>query len=207
MLRVGLTGGLASGKSFVGQALKDLGCHLIQADELGHEVLMPGAEAYEAVVREFGAGVLAEDGTIDRSRLAAEVFDKPERLAKLNSLVHPPVIRREEEILKDLERRDPGGIVVMEAAILIETGSYKRFDKIIVVVATPAQQVERAMGRGLSREEALARIGRQMPLEEKRKYADYVIDTSGRKEDTLRQAGEVYRALAGTAAPGGSVSQ
>ncbi len=207
MLRVGLTGGLASGKSFVGQALKDLGCHLIQADELGHEVLMPGAEAYEAAVREFGAGVLAEDGTIDRSRLAAEVFDKPERLAKLNSLVHPPVIRREEEILKDLERRDPGGIVVMEAAILIETGSYKRFDKIIVVVATPAQQVERAMGRGLSREEALARIGRQMPLEEKRKYADYVIDTSGRKEDTLRQAGEVYRALAGTAAPGGSVSQ
>ena len=207
MLRVGLTGGLASGKSFVGQALKDLGCHLIQADELGHEVLMPGAEAYEAVVREFGAGVLAEDGTIDRSRLAAEVFDKPERLAKLNSLVHPPVIRREEEILKDLERRDPGGIVVMEAAILIETGSYKRFDKIIVVVATPAQQVERAMGRGLSREEALARIGRQMPLEEKRKYADYVIDTSGRKEDTLRQAGEVYRALEGTAAPGGSVSQ
>ena len=207
MLRVGLTGGLASGKSFVGQALKDLGCHLIQADELGHEVLMPGAEAYEAVVREFGTGVLAQDGTVDRSRLAAEVFGSPERLAKLNSLVHPPVIRREEEILKDLERRDPGGIVVMEAAILIETGSYKRFDKIIVVVATPAQQVERAMGRGLSREEALARIGRQMPLEEKRKYADYVIDTSGRKEDTLRQAGEVYRALAGTAAPGGSVSQ
>ncbi|HXN46509.1 MAG TPA: dephospho-CoA kinase, partial [Bryobacteraceae bacterium] len=108
MLRVGLTGGLASGKSFVGQALRDLGCHLIQADELGHEVLMPGAEAYEAVVREFGAGVLAEDGTIDRSRLAAEVFNRPERLAKLNSLVHPPVIRREEEILKDIERRDPG---------------------------------------------------------------------------------------------------
>jgi len=207
MLRVGLTGGLASGKSFVGQALKDLGCHLIQADELGHEVLMPGAEAYEAVVHEFGAGVLAADGTVDRSRLAAEVFERPERLAKLNSLVHPPVIRREEEILRELERRDPGGIAVMEAAILIETGSYRRFDRIIVVVTTRAQQVERAMGRGLSREEALARIGRQMPLEEKRKYADYVIDTSGRKEDTLRQVGEVYRALAGTAAPGGSVSQ
>jgi len=207
MLRVGLTGGLASGKSFVGQALKDLGCHLIQADELGHEVLMPGAEAYEAVVHEFGAGVLAADGTVDRSRLAAEVFERPERLAKLNSLVHPPVIRREEEILRELERRDPGGIAVMEAAILIETGSYRRFDRIIVVVTTRAQQVERAMGRGLSREEALARIGRQMPLVEKRKYADYVIDTSGRKEDTLRQVGEVYRALAGTAAPGGSVSQ
>jgi len=207
MLRVGLTGGLASGKSFVGKALADLGCHLIQADELGHEVLMPGAEAYEAVVGEFGSGVLAPDGTVDRSRLAAEVFDRPERLAKLNSLVHPPVIRREEKILGDLEARDPGGIAVMEAAILIETGSYRRFDKIIVVVATREQQVERAMGRGLSREEALARIDRQMPLEEKRKFADYVIDTSGQKEDTLRQVGEVYRELAGTAAPGRSVSQ
>jgi dephospho-CoA kinase len=207
MLRVALTGGLASGKSFVGQALANLGCHLIQADELGHEVLMPAGEAYQPVVGEFGPGILAADGTVDRSRLAAEVFDRPERLAKLNSLVHPPVIRREEEILKDLEARDPEGIAVMEAAILIETGSYRRFNKIIVVVAPPDQQVERAMGRGLSRQEALARIERQMPLEEKRKYADYVIDTSGRKEDTLRQVGEVYRALAGIAAPGRSVAQ
>ncbi len=207
MLRIGLTGGLASGKSFVGRALADLGCHVIDADELGHEVLMPGAEAYEAVVSEFGPGVLAPDGTVDRSRLAGEVFDRPERLAKLNSLVHPPVIRREEEILKELERSDPGGIAVMEAAILIETGSYRRFDRIIVVVATREQQIERAMGRGLSREKALARIERQMLLEEKRKYADYVIDTSGQKEDTVRQVGEVYRALAGIAAPGRSVSQ
>ena len=195
MLRVGLTGGLASGKSFVGQALADLGCHLIQADELGHQVLMPGAEAYAPVVREFGPGGLAPDGTIDRSLLAAEVFEKPERLAKLNSMVHPSVIRREEEMLKEIEARDPAGIAVMEAAILIETGSYRRFDKIVLAVARPEQQVERAMARGLSREKALARIERQMPLEEKRKHADYVIDTSGQKEDTLRQVGEVYRAL------------
>ncbi|HEY1203305.1 MAG: dephospho-CoA kinase [Bryobacteraceae bacterium] len=207
MLRVGLTGGLASGKSFVGRALADLGCHLIEADQLGHEVLMPGAEAYDAVVREFGPGVLAPDGAIDRSRLAAEVFDRPDRLAKLNSLVHPPVIRREEEILQEIAARDPGGIAVMEAAILIETGSYKRFDKIVLAVATPEQQIERAIGRGLSREKALARIERQMPLEEKRKYADYVIDTSGQKEDTLRQVREVYRALGRTPAPSRSVSQ
>lgn len=207
MLRVGLTGGLASGKSFVGQALADLGCHLIQADQLGHEVLMPGAEAYDAVVGEFGPGVLAPDGTVDRSRLAAEVFDRPERLAKLNSLVHPPVIRREEEMLEEIEARDPGGIAVMEAAILIETGSYRRFDRIILVVAGREQQIERAMGRGLSREKALARIERQMPLEEKRKYADYVIDTSGEKEDTLRQVREVYRALGGMHAPSRSFSQ
>ena len=207
MLRVGLTGGLASGKSFVGRALADLGCHLIEADQLGHEALMPGAEAYEAVVHEFGPGVLAADGAVDRSRLAAEVFDRPDRLAKLNSLVHPPVIRREEELLEEIEARDPGGIAVMEAAILIETGSYRRFDKIILAVATPEQQIERAMGRGLSREKALARIERQMPLEEKRKYADYVIDTSGQKEDTLRQVREVYRALGAMPAPSRSVSQ
>jgi dephospho-CoA kinase len=207
MLRVGLTGGLASGKSFVGEALANLGCHLVEADQLGHEVLMPGAEAFGPVVREFGPGVLAPDGTVDRSRLAAEVFDRPERLAKLNSLVHPPVIRREEKILRELEASDPGGIAVMEAAILIETGSYRRFDRIILVVTTREQQVERAVGRGLSREEALARIDRQMPLEEKRKYADYVIDTSGEKEDTLRQVREVYRALGGIPSPGRSVSQ
>lgn len=206
MLRVGLTGGLASGKSFVGHALADLGCHLVDADQLGHDVLMPGAEAYEPVLREFGPGVLAPDGAIDRARLAAEVFDRPERLAKLNSLVHPPVIRREEAILNEFAARDPGGIAVVEAAILIETGSYRRFDKIVVVVATPEQQIERAMGRGLSREKALARIARQMPLEEKRKYADYVIDTSGEKENTLRQVREIYRELRASSAPGRSVS-
>ncbi len=207
MLRVGLTGGLASGKSFVGQALADLGCHLIEADRLGHEALMPGAEAYESVVREFGRSILAPDGAIDRARLAAEVFEQPDRLARLNGLVHPAVIRREEEILAELEARDPGGIAVMEAAILVETGSYRRFDKLIVTVATPEQQVERAVARGLSREEALARISRQMPLEEKRKYADYVIDTSGPKENTLRQVREVYRALGAIAASGRSISQ
>ncbi len=207
MLRVGLTGGLASGKTFVGHALADLGCHLIEADELGHDVLMPGAEAYDGVVREFGAGVLAADGTIDRARLAAEVFDRPDRLAKLNSLVHPPVIRREEELLKEFEARDPVGIAVTAAAILIETGSYRRFAKILLAVATREQQIERAIARGLTREEALARIDRQMPLEEKRKYAHYVIDTSGRKEDTLRQVGDVYQALSQLAAPGRSVSQ
>jgi dephospho-CoA kinase len=206
MLRVGLTGGLASGKSFVGRALADLGCHLIEADQLGHEVLMPGAEAYEPVIREFGRGVLAADGAIDRARLAAEVFDRPERLEKLNGLVHPAVVRREEEALKAFEASDPGGIAVVAAAILIETGSYRRFDKIVLAVARPEQQVERAMDRGLSREKALARIARQMPLEEKRKFADYVIDTSGGKGDTLRQVNEVYRALRAVPAPARSVS-
>ena len=207
MLRIGLTGGLASGKSFVGQALASLGCHVISADELGHQVLLPGAEAYEEVVREFGPGVLAPDGTVDRSKLAAEVFGRPDRLARLNGIVHPSVIRREERMLGEFQARDPNGIAVVEGAILIETGSYRRFDKIVLAVALREQQIERAAGRGLSREQAIARIDRQMPLEEKRKYADYVIDTSGRKEDTLRQVREVYQALRGTAAPGRSISQ
>lgn len=196
MLRVGLTGGLASGKSFVGDALARLGCHLIQADRLGHEVLLPGGEAYDAVVREFGSGILRQDGAIDRRRLAAEVFDKPERLALLNSLVHPSVVRREEESIARAQASDPEGIAVVEAAILIETGSYKRFDRLILVVCGEEQQLERAMKRDrISREEALARLNRQMPLREKRSYADYVIDTSGSKEETLRQSREVYESL------------
>jgi dephospho-CoA kinase len=196
MLKVGLTGGLASGKSFVGQALGDLGCHLIQADELGHEILLPGGEAYEDVAREFGPGILNEDGTIDRKRLAAEVFGKPERLEKLNQLVHPHVFRRERELFEQFADSQPHGIVVVEAAILIETGNYKAFDRVILVECSEELQIERAMKRDhLSREEVLARLRRQMPLAEKRKFADYVIDTSGSKEETLFRIREVYEAL------------
>src|SRR5579862_7896568 len=196
MLKVGLTGGLACGKSFVGQSLADLGCHLLQADQLGHEVLAQGGEAHGAVVQAFGAGVVNADGEIDRRALAAQVFGSEERLALLNSLVHPPVVRREEEWLARTAAADPHGIAVVEAAILIETGSYKRFDKLIVVSCTAEQQVARSMKRdGVAREEALARISRQMPLAEKRRFADFVIDTSGLKEDTLRQTREVYETL------------
>ncbi|MCS7315343.1 MAG: dephospho-CoA kinase [Bryobacteraceae bacterium] len=195
MLRVGLTGGLASGKSFVGRALAELGCHLIQADELGRQAMEPGGEAYEAVVAEFGPDVVRPDGTLDRRKLAAMVFDNGDRLARLNALVHPVVIRREEEILAELAERDPHGIAVVEAAILIENGSYRRFDRIVLAWCRPEQQVERAMERGLTREEALARLKQQMPLDEKRKYAHYVIDTSGSREDTLRQVRQLYRML------------
>jgi dephospho-CoA kinase len=196
MLRVGLTGGLASGKSFVGQALADLGCHLIRADELGHAVLTPGGEAYAAVVEEFGPAILEESGRIDRRKLAAEVFQRPERLAALNRLVHPPVIRREEQLSAQYRARDPQGIVVVEAAILIETGHYRRFDRIVLAVCSPEQQIERAMRRdGLSREEALVRLARQMPLDRKREFAHYVIDTGGPKDETLRQVQETFRSL------------
>jgi dephospho-CoA kinase len=196
MLKVGLTGGLGCGKSFVGEALASYGCLLIRADELGHEVLRAGGEAYDEVLREFGAGILGPDGEIDRQALAANVFGQPERLARLNAIVHPRVIRREAELMAEFARREPEGIAIVEAAILIETGSFKRYDCLIVVSCTEAQQWERALRRpGASEEDVRARLGRQLPLSEKLKFANFVIDTSGTKQDTLRQTRAVYEAL------------
>jgi len=196
MLKVGLTGGLACGKTYVGEALAQCGCLLIQADELGHQVMEPGGEAYDGIMAEFGKEILTSDGRIDRHRLAALVFNQPDRLARLNRLVHPPVVRREEEMAAEYAVHEPRGIVVVEAAILVETGSYKRFDRLILVVCREEQQVERAMRRdGAVEADVRARLNRQMALDEKRKYADFVIDTSGEKEDTLRQTRAVYEAL------------
>ena len=196
MTKVGLTGGLASGKSFVASALASWGCFVVQADELGHQALAKNGDAYSAVVREFGPDILAPNGDIDRHALAARVFGHPDQLEKLNAIIHPVVIAREEELVAAFAQREPDGIAVVEAAILIETGSYRRFDKTILVFCAQEQQIERAMRReGAVESDVRARLGRQMPLEEKRKYADFVIDTSGEKEETLRQSRAVYEAL------------
>jgi dephospho-CoA kinase len=196
MLKVGLTGGLACGKSYVGEILRDLGCLLIQADELGHAVLAPGGEAYDEVVREFGKEILDSAGRIERRALAAQVFGAPDRLARLNQLVHPSVFHREDQMLADFAQREPQGIAVVEAAILIETGSYPRYDRIVLVTCREEQQVERALRRaGASESDVRARLSRQMPMEEKRKYAHFVIDTSGEKEDTVRQTRAVFQEL------------
>jgi dephospho-CoA kinase len=201
MLKVGLTGGIASGKSFVGEALAGYGCFVIQADAIGHEVLAPNGEAYADAVREFGAEILTADGSsdrrdIDRRRLATLVFADAGKLERLNAIVHPAVMRREEALTAEFFARQPHGIAVVEAAILIETGSYRRFDQLILVFCAQEQQIERAMRRaGAVESDIRARIGRQMPLEEKRKYAGFVIDTSGTKEGTLRQTRTVYEEL------------
>jgi dephospho-CoA kinase len=200
MLRVGLTGGLASGKSLVGRALADLGCYVIEADVLGRQVLEQGGETYDAVIAAFGKEILDPDGKINRRRLAAIVFadnaDAQQQLARLNALVHPPVKLRERDLADEFARSHPDGIVVTEAAILVETGSYKDYDRLIVAVCRPEQQIERSIERdGVSREEVLRRLRRQMPLEEKVKYADFIIDTSGSKEATLQQVRTVYEAL------------
>lgn len=196
MLSVGLTGGLATGKTHVARTLEELGCLVIRLDDLGHQVIDPGGEAYDAVIAEFGRDVVNLDGTIDRKALGAVVFSDPEKLTRLNALVHPAVRARAARILNDFARQHPDGIAVTEAAILIETGTYKEFDRLILAVCRPEQQIERAMHRdGLTRQQVLDRLSRQMPLEDKRKYADFVIDTSGSKEETHRQTRLVYESL------------
>jgi dephospho-CoA kinase len=199
VLRVGLTGGLATGKSFVGRTLASLGCHLIRNDDLGHAVMLPGGEAYDGIVREFGTEILNPDGTIDRRKLANLVFNDvhtSDRLSVLNALVHPPVRARTRAELEAFEKTNPDGIAVVEAAILIETGSFRDYQKLIVAVCGAEQQIDRAMARdGLTREEVLNRLSRQMPLAEKARHADYVIDTSGTKESTVAQTKIVYDAL------------
>ena len=199
MLKVGLTGGLACGKSFVAEELARLGCYVVHADEIGHEVLSPGGEAYGPVIEAFGRAILTAEGRIDRRLLAAQVFSSPERLAQLNALVHPAVFRREDRLIEEFAARDPHGIAVLEAAILIETRSYHRFDSMILVTCGEEQQVERAMRRdGAFEADVRARLSRQMPLQEKRKFAHFVIDTSGDKDDTIRQTRAVYQALRST---------
>jgi len=196
MLKVGLTGGLASGKTFVATLLENHGCHVIHADRIGHEVLLPEGEAYPAVVQEFGCDILQPDGHIDRKILGKLVFADPKRLELLNELVHPHVFRRQEEFFARVAAQDPAGIAIVEAAIMIEVGSYKRYDRLIVTYCSPEQQIERFREReGASEADARARLERQMPLDAKRKFADYVIDTSGPKGETARRVEEVYQKL------------
>jgi dephospho-CoA kinase len=148
------------------------------------------------VVREFGSSILDAAGRIDRRALAAQVFGSADRLAALNRLVHPPVYRREDELMAEFAAREPHGIAVVEAAILIETGNFRRYDRIVLVTCREDQQIERALRRECASEsDVKARLSRQMSLEEKRKYAHFVIDTSGEKEETVRQTCAVFREL------------
>jgi len=196
MLKVGLTGGMACGKSFAAAALGKLGCHIIEADDVGHEVLNPGGEAYDAVLDEFGDEILDERGMIDRARLAERVFGDPAKLEKLNAIVHPAVRARASRQFREIGAREPHSVVVYVAAILIESGAYKEVDKIIVVSCAREQQIARAMHRPDATEaDVMARLERQMPLEKKKEFANYIIDTGGTKEDTLRQTEIVYQDL------------
>src|SRR5262249_13748860 len=179
MVRVGLTGSVGVGKSYVVSVLKELGCLVFDADKVAHTVMEPGRPAYQDVVREFGRDVLAPDGSIDRTRLGAIVFRDEARRQRLNEIVHPRVKDEQDRLLREAEVSDPDGIAVVDAALMIESGGYKRFDKLIVVYCDLETQIQRLMTRnGIGREAAQRRISAQMSSEEKRRYADYEIDTS-----------------------------
>jgi dephospho-CoA kinase len=196
MLRVGLTGSIAVGKSFVSGVLAELGCRVLDADDTAREVVEPGSPALREVAAKFGSEFLESDGTLNRVKLGALVFaDSAQRLA-LNSILHPYIIAAQDKRLRDWEGADPRGIAVVDAALMIESGGYKRFDKLIVVHCRPEVQLERAMIRNkLSRPDVEARIAAQMSQEEKMKFADYLIDTSEGFEATRRTTGEVYAKL------------
>ena len=197
ILRVGLTGGIASGKSTITRILAGLGCVTVDADEVVSRLYRPGGAGHEAIVREYGPEILLADGEIDRKKLADTAFASSESAAKLNALIHPLVIVEEERIIGAEAQRFPDRdrIFVVEASLLLESGGRKRYDRIIVVDLDPAMQVERAVGRGLSRAEAQRRIRHQMSREERLQHADYVIDNSGDRRSAEIQTREVYQKL------------
>lgn len=196
MLKIGLTGSIAVGKSYVCKCFRELGCHVLDADLTARKVVEPGTPGLARIVDEFGMGILLADGSLDRKKLGSIVFGNEEKRLMLNSIVHPLVIGAQDEWLREVEAEDPDGIAIIDAALMIESGGYKRFNKLIVVWCKPDIQLQRLISRdGLTAEEALKRIGSQMPQEEKKRYADYLIDTSHGFEDTQRQVQQVYRSL------------
>jgi dephospho-CoA kinase len=197
MRKIGLTGGIASGKSTVAAMLRELGFDVIFADEISRRLLDPGQAAYEETVREFGREIVRPDGTLDRKKIAAIVFADRAQLARLNAIIHPRV---EAQILKqfaDWEREGNRSVAFVEAALLVEAGYMKNLDGLVVTWCRPEQQVERLVARGMTEEEARARIGAQMPVEEKLKLADHKIDCSGTIEETRRQVGELAKTVRG----------
>ena len=196
MAYFGLTGGVASGKSTVARMLEALGARIIDADRVGHEFLRSPHPAYQEIVRRFGREILDFTGEIDRKRLAAVVFADPAKLRELDATLHPRIIARVEELAEQYRREDAGRVVLVDAALIFEAGIGKRFAKVLVVWCRPEQQVERLMAKaGLSREEAERRIATQMPVEEKRRRADFAIDCSASLENTRAQVEALYPEL------------
>ena len=177
MILIGITGGLASGKSTVAGLFQECGAFVIQADQLARTVVTPGKTAWKEIVKTFGARVLQADRTLDRVALAKLVFRHPRKLSALNRIVHPRVAREQVRQTNAIARRHPHAVIIYDAALLIEAQAHERMDRIIVVTANQAIQVHRARQRdGLTRQEALGRIRGQLPLRTKRRFADYVLD-------------------------------
>jgi dephospho-CoA kinase len=217
LLRVGLTGGIASGKSVVGEMFVALGAHLLQADRIAHLLMLPGEAVYNEVVRHFGGAILNRDGSVNRAKLGEAAFGSvnsagapaaqstessqlPSRVEELNRIVHPAVIRRQEEWMAEVGRQDPRAISIVEAALILEAGAGKRFDRLLVVTCSDEQRIARFAARQnmdleTARMEVMRRMAAQWPEMDKIKAADYVIDNSGSLDATRQQVQRVWEEL------------
>lgn len=212
MLKVGLTGGIASGKSVVGGMFSSLGAQLLQADHLAHELMKPGQPVYDEVIRHFGREILNPDATINRAKLAEIAFGTPTdgskavpRIDELNRIVHPAVIRHQDEWMQAIGMQERDAVAIVEAALILEAGAGKRFDRLVVVTCGPEERISRFAGRqkvdfDTARKEVERRMSAQLPDEEKLKAADYVIDNSGSLEHTQEQVRRVWEKLRAEAA-------
>lgn len=198
MLKVGLTGGIACGKSTVLEMFRALGAHTLRADTVAHQLMAPGEKMYARIVAAFGKEILAPDGTIARAKLAAAAF--PARIAELNAIVHPVVLDYEDAWMRQVGEHEPNSVAMCEAALLIEAGGMGRYDRLIVVTCTLEQKIERFAERSgvsleASRVEVERRMAAQMAEAEKTKMADYVIDNSGGREEAARRVLEIWMEL------------
>ncbi len=205
MLKVGLTGGIASGKSVVGEMLVALGAHLVQADRIAHQLMLPGQPVYNEVVRHFGGGILNPDLSVNHAKLAEAAFGSaasafPSRIQELNRIVHPAVIRSQDGWMEEIGRQDPHAVAIVEAALILEAGAAKRFDRLIVVTCNDEQRIARFAARQKmpleeARKEVARRMAAQLPEAEKAKAADYVVDNSGSLDQTRTQVQELWDKL------------
>ena len=192
MIIVGITGSVGTGKSTVDNFFRELGAYIIDWDELAREVVRPHLKAWEEIVEYFGKDILNEDLTLDRQKLADTVFPDKEKVAKLNQMVHPQVFKEDERITNEIKSLDPDALIIKDIPLLTEVARPLFVDKIVVVAASEQTQIRRLEERGMGREDAKNRIESQLPLEEKIKFADFVIDNDGSIEETKRQVQEVY---------------
>lgn len=198
VLSVGLTGGIACGRSTVGGVMRRLGACVVDMDEVAHRLMEPRGAAVPGITAAFGPGVVSEAGGIDRKKLGGIVFRDPAKRSRLEAILHPMILAESDRIIGEFMRRHGGGIAVSDGAVLIESGGWRRYERLVVVVCDPGLQLARLMARdGLPEAEARARIEAQMPVDEKRAYADYLIDTSGSLAETEAKATDLFRKLQG----------
>ncbi len=195
MAYFGLTGGVATGKSTAARMFHSLGAKIVDADLIGHEQLTKSSPAFPEIVKRFGAAILDASGEISRRLLGEVVFAEPEKLRELNAIVHPRIIARVEECAAELAAQDSRAVILVDAALIFEAGIGARFRKVIVTWCRPELQIERLLNKGLTREDADRRIAAQIPAEEKRRRADFVIDSSGPLEDTRQQVERIHSEL------------